>query len=167
MAIVLLPQNLAALGVKRQGDGKAADLLTVYATTYPVLTNYKALCGRLGWHPYAGGSMDMQGDRSIQGFLTSGYRDELIEGRTNSPHLYAVALDMAVGGFVEQARVARHAADLFYRIGFYPDNGFLHIDLMSPEWIARYNASRYWVRKNGIYKPFDNIGDAITYSGGH
>ena len=162
----LLPQNLAAFGVKRQGDGMAADLLTIWKTTYPVITNYKKVMARVGWVPFAGGTMDYQGPRTLQGFITSGYRDQLIEGRKNSPHLYAIALDFGVGPPKEQARVARLASDLFYRIGLYPDNGFIHVDLMPSDWIRRYNAARYWVRKNGVYRPFDNLDNAIIYSGG-
>lgn len=162
----LVPPNLAALGVKRQGDGKVADLSTIWDTPYPLLTNYQKLMRRLLWQAYAGGTRQMQGPSHVQGFITSGYRDDIIEGRGSSPHLFAIALDIAAGGVRDQVRAARFAVEYFNRIGFYPENGFIHVDLATPAWMQRYGGRLFWVRKGGKYTSFDDLGEAILFTEG-
>ena len=161
----LVPPNLAQLGVRRQGNGKAADLLTIWATPYPVITNYKLWCRDMGWKPFAGGNLHRQGRYGEPGFLLSGYRDTILEGRAHSPHLYAFALDSAVPKDV-QAEAAVKADKHFARVGLYPDNAFIHIDLAPQCWIDKYGGARYWVRKKGIYRSFNVLSDAIDFAGG-
>ena len=159
----LVPPNLAALGVKRQGDGKAADLATIWATPYPVITNYKLWCNDMGWEPFAGGTRHKQGPYGKPGFLLSGYRDTILEGRVHSPHRYAFALDSAVAKAL-QAEAAIKADKRFARIGLYPDDGFIHIDLAPQCWIDKYGGAPYWVRKNGVYTSFDWLEDAVVFA---
>ena len=161
----LIPPNLAALGVKRQGNGKLADLATIWDTPYPVITNYKLWCDDMGWEPFAGGTRHRQGPYGMPGFLLSGYRDAILEGRMHSPHRYAFALDSAVPTDL-QADAAVKGDKRFARIGLYPDNGFIHLDLAPQCWIDKYGGARYWVRKNGVYTSFDSLDDTIDFAGG-
>lgn len=162
----LVIPNLAVLGVERRGDGVAPDLETIWISPYPVLTNYQKLMRRLGWKAYAGGTRDMQGPSYVQGYITSGYRDLVLGGNTNSPHLFAIALDIAAGGIREQVRAARLAVDYFNRIGLYPENGFIHVDLATPTWMQRHGGRLFWVRKGGKYTSFDDLAKAIIFAEG-
>lgn len=165
MIVNLLPPNLADLGVKRHGDGVEADLWTLYKSPYPMITNYKMVMSDAGIQPFAGGTLGQQGSNYLPGYCTSGFRDLIIDGHNRSPHLYALAIDVAIGDVEEQARVAHIASKHFNRVGLYPDNGFIHMDLMPPHWIAKYGGSRFWVKKNGIYKSFQTLNSAIIYTG--
>lgn len=151
----LVPPNLAALGVKRQGDPEAADLMTIWNTPYPVLTRYKLWCDLVNLQPFAGGEVTAQGSPSIAGYITSGYRDQLVEGRKHSPHLFALAIDVAVGDVHRQLAVAPAALNFFSRIGLYPDNGFIHLDLMPASWLVKYGGRQFWCRIGGVYNSFN------------
>lgn len=159
--VELLPPNLAKLGLKKAADPGVPDLITIWKTPYPVLTRYKLLCRDLGMQPFAGGTYEKQGPSTKPGYITSGYRDGIINTRINSPHPFALAIDMAIGPIENQIGAASRARFLFPRIGFYPDNGFIHLDLASEAWIRRYHGRRFWVRKNGVYTSFD-IFEAAT-----
>lgn len=155
---ILIPPNLAALGVKRQGDGKAADLVTIYRTPYPVLKNYRRFCEVAGLEPFAGGTYTEQGENWKAGFITSGYRDDLIDGRTQSPHLHAIAIDVVIGSVHKQLAAAPIAVDYFTRLGLYPFNGFIHLDLATREWMVQHGGRRFWFRDAaGKYHSFDQL----------
>lgn len=157
----LRPPNLAALGVKRRGDGRIPDLQTIWVGPYPVLTRYGRWCKKLGWAPFGGGDMHNLGTGA--GFPTSGYRDKIIEGRENSPHLYAIALDCFVPAQLQE-EAAIEADKLFARVGMYPERNFMHLDLVNEAWMAKFGGRRYWVEIGGRYKYFDAINDAIEYA---
>lgn len=160
----LLPPNLMRLGVKRQGDGKAADLVTIYRTPYPVLSNYVTWCQLVGLDVFAGGTYKKQGAADRPGHIGSGYRDYVIGSNDNSPHFYAFALDPAVGAAARQVDVAPPALGLFTRIGLYPFRGFIHLDQAPMNWIIRYNKRLFWVQdaaRRYIY--FDALDDAVSH----
>ncbi len=157
----LRPPNLAELGVKRRGDGKAPDLQTIWISPYPVITRYKIWCDRMGWKAFGGGDMHNLG--SGIGVPTSGYRDLIIEGRKQSPHLHAIALDCYVPADM-QKDAANKADQLFARVGLYPEDQFMHLDLMPDCWMEKFGGRRYWVKIDGCYKYCDAINDAIGYA---
>jgi hypothetical protein len=154
----LVIPNLAVLGVKRRGDGIAPDLQTIWLTPYPVITRYVLWCKRMGWAPFGTGNMRNLGGGV--GVPTSGYRDLIINGRTQSPHLHAFALDCYVPAQL-QKDAAIEADRLFARVGICPDRKFMHIDLAPESWIAKYGARRYWVQRAGQYLYADTLGEAL------
>ena len=154
----LVIPNLAVLGVKRRGDGVAPDLQTIWISPYPVITRYTLWCERMGWVPFGAGNMRNLG--SGVGVPTSGYRDQIIEGRKQSPHLHAIALDCYVPAHL-QKDAAIEADQLFARVGMYPDRNFMHIDLVPESWIAKYGARRYWVQRKGVYTYADTVAESI------
>lgn len=157
----LVPPNLAALGVKRIGDPDNADLGTIWSTPYPVITRYKQWCQLVNLKPFGGGHL--LGQQNEPGLITSGFRDELIEGRKHSPHLYALALDIFVGDLHRQLAVAPAALGFFSRIGIYPDNGFIHLDLVPQSWMDRFSKKRFWCRVDGEYESFDQWPDMMDH----
>lgn len=161
--VELLPPNLAKLGLPRATEPDVPDLITIWKTPYPVLTRYKMLCGELNIQPFAGGTYERQGPPTKVGYITSGYRDGILNCRINSPHRFALAIDMAIGSIVEQIATAKKARLFFSRIGLYPDNKFLHLDLVSETWMKQYRGRRFWVRINGIYTSFDIFEAAIDF----
>jgi hypothetical protein len=160
--ITLVPPNLAALGVRRRVES-VADLLTIWDSPYPVITNYGRFCRAAGITPFNGGTHDAQGPMG-PGYITSGYRDAALEGRHNSPHRFALAIDVAIGDAVAQVRAAEYAIQFFTRVGFYPDNGFLHLDLCPVAWMTRYGGRRFWVRRSGTYTSFDTFEAAVDFT---
>jgi hypothetical protein len=156
--IPLGPVNLAILGLQRMQED-SADLITIWKTPYPVLTNYMALCRHMGIESFAGGTYFKQGPPSKVGYLTSGYRDS--GGRKHSPHKFALAIDMAIGDVRQQIKTAKIARKYFSRMGLYPENGFVHLDLANKLWMKRYGGRRYWVCKKGIYAAFDKFDDMV------
>ena len=125
----LIPPHLANLGVPRRTGPPEADLETIWLTPYPVIRNYKLLCQACGLKPFGGGSLQEQGDPSEPGYINSGYRSEILEGNTQSPHLYGFALDIHVGSLLRAIEVARQAERLYTRVGLYLGNSFVHVDL--------------------------------------
>jgi len=159
----LLPPNLGALGVPRKAPVGEADLITIWKTPYPVLTNYSILCNRCGLKLFGGGTAEKQGKR-VPGYITSGYRLEIMNGNIHSPHRYAFAIDMIAGDINQQIIIGDEAINLFSRIGFYPDRGFMHLDLAPENWIARYNKARFWVMSKGKYRFFNTISKACEFA---
>jgi len=161
------PVNLAAMGLKRQRDGQAADLVTIWKTPYPVLTRYKILCDRTGLAPFAGGDFRNQGPEHMPGYITSGFRDKVMAGNKNSPHMYAFAIDIAIGNINAQLAKGTYALDLFPRIGIYPLNGFIHLDLAPECWIEKHHKARYWVKDNatGLFTAFGEWHKLLDYAG--
>lgn len=154
--------NLAKLGLAQQGQ---PDLITIWRTPYPVIGKYKQLCARMGVIPFAGGSIEQQGDRHQIGYITSGYRSEFIENRQHSPHCFALAIDVAVGDVFEQITWARKARELFPRIGLYPTSGFVHLDLADSRWMIRYGGRPYWVRDKHLeYQSFSIFDETVRHA---
>jgi len=163
--IVLVPPNLAALGVKRATPIDTPDLITLAKAAYPVLEKYGDFCNELKLSPFAGGTFRKQVSPLKPGYITSGYRDN--SDRENSPHLFALAIDVFVGDIAAQIRAAEVARKYFVRIGLYPDNHFIHLDLANEAWMLKYHGRRYWVRKSGQYTSFDDLSSAIRYAEGY
>ncbi len=159
----LLPPNLAKLGLPRATEPDVPDLITIWKTPYPVLTRYKLLCKELGIQPFAGGTYERQGPPTKSGYITSGYRDRILNCRINSPHRFALAIDPIVGPIEKQMAVAKKAQRFFTRIGLYPGNSFIHLDLASEAWMKKYRGRRFWVRIKGIYISFDILEAAIDF----
>lgn len=159
----LLPPNLAKLGLPKATEPDVPDLTTIWKTPYPVLTRYKLLCKDLGIQQFAGGTYEQQGPPTKPGYITSGYRDGVINCRVNSPHRFALAVDVIVGQIEQQIKAARRAQAYFPRIGLYPGNSFIHLDLASEAWMKRYRGRRFWVRMRGIYTSFDILEAAIDF----
>lgn len=165
--IALCPPNLRALGWRRQTPltrWPDADLKTIWSIPeYPVIGNYKKLCADTRLAMFGGGTIADQGDEP--GLITSGYRDDILDGNDMSPHHFGFALDIWVGGIKEQIRIALASRPYFSRVGLYPDSEFIHVDMAPDVWIERYNKSLAWVKHNGIYHPFVNRAGAIDYVG--
>lgn len=149
------------MGLPRLLAAPAADLQTIWLTPYPVLTNYAKLCGqpkvRGILKPFGGGSYKSQGSQQ-SGFITSGYRSEIINGNIKSPHRYGFALDFIVTK--QMAMIGQEANRYFARVGFYPEQAFIHVDLAPDIWISKENKARYWVMIERKYHYFDYIEDA-------
>lgn len=159
-----MPVNLMKLGWPRQGDGKAADLVTIYRTPYPVLSNYVTWCRLNNLQPYAGGSHRQQGPSDQPGYVNSGYRDQVIGGNEQSPHFYAFAIDPIVGNAARQLEVAPSALGLFTRIGLYPFRGFIHLDQAPQNWIGRYHKRLFWVQADDrSYTSFNDLESAANH----
>lgn len=159
----LLPPNLAVLGLNKASEPGAPDLETIWKTPYPVLTRYKLLCKELKIQPFAAGRYQRQGPCTKAGYITSGYRDDIINCRINSPHRFALAIDVIVGPIEKQIAAARHAQAYFPRIGLYPGNSFIHLDLASEAWMKQYRGRRFWVRIQNVYTSFDILEAAIDF----
>lgn len=162
--IDLLPVNLAGQGVARRSGPDEADLVTPAMTSYPMITNYLLLCKAAPniLTPFGGGTLEKQGAR-INGYITSGYRADMIDGRIHSPHRYALAWDIIVMAATDQIKVGRLAVenDLFTRVGFYPDRNFIHVDMMPEVWIKKYRAAMAWVEVDGKQFYFGDHHEAI------
>ncbi len=158
----LCPPNLRALGWRRQ-QSPEADLLTIWSIPeYPVIGNYKKLCADTRLAPFGGGTIEQQGEAA--GKITSGYRDEILDGNNISPHHFGFAIDIAVGDLAEQIRIALASRPYFTRVGLYPDSGFIHVDMAPRVWIEHHNKAWAWVKHNGIYRSFDSWPGAIAFA---
>ena len=81
-----------------------------------------------------------------------------IGGYIDSPHLYGKAVDISVRGMdiIALAKIAKEIG--FSRIGLYPFENFIHIDVVEPY------PSVSWVRKkDGKYKYFLTLEKAIKF----
>ena len=96
--------------------------------------------------------------------VTSGCRckayNKHIGGVYNSPHLLGLAADIYCKG-IDIRELAGRADLIFSRIGLYPDNHFIHVDIVPP------SPSKFWVRHNGKYKyfrpPYNHYDDVMYY----
>lgn len=159
MAELLIP-NLMKVGTPRKTKPEA-DLITIWNTPYPVIGKYKVLCNETNLKIFAGGTIEKQGPNYVPGFITSGYRDEIIEGNESSPHPFAIALDIAIGSDIRCLDVAKKAERIYSRIGLYPGHGFIHVDEAPDSWIEHYKKKRYWVKVESIYYSYDKFEEAI------
>lgn len=153
--------NLAARGVKRLQAPPKPDILTVREYHPEVLASLAVLSHKMGIVPH------WLFKDYVSGFITSGYRDAPVDSQvTNSPHYFALALDIAVGNVMKQISWGNRALEfhLFYRIGLYPQNGFVHLDLCDINWMEIYHGMPFWVRYNGKYTSFHRFGEASTFA---
>lgn len=158
------PPNLCKLGLKRATPNDVPDLVTIWKSPYPVLLPYMSLCAEVGWNPYANGTYKEQGEFWRKGYITSGYRDNIIEGNYNSPHHYAFAIDISTGSMDRQIEVALKARYKYARIGLYHNQNFIHVDAAPYNWIEHYNKANYWVKRNGVYHYFESFGEMIDFA---
>ena len=175
MGNYLLPINLATMGVPRMTTDGTADLETIWKTPYPVITNYKKLCNDVRFLKPFGGSQhevidlhsrkwSIEQTREVLGYITSGYRDKVLNGNKQSAHLYGFAIDIFVGNINDQIIVGEKALKYYNRIGLYPDNNFIHLDMAPPNWIEKYDKTLYWVTKNNMTKGFNDFNDATKFA---
>jgi len=155
------PINLCKLGWKRVTYPEA-DLETPWRTPYPIHTNYLLMCQDLGIEPYGGGDRNNQGERK-NGYITSGYRDKVLGGNMNSPHFYAFAFDIVFINPDDQVEASLVAHNYFTRVGLYPLNGIIHVDLAPEVWIRRYAKARFWTKTARGYLYFESITEANRY----
>jgi len=90
--------------------------------------------------------------------VTSGYRCPLynskVNGYSNSPHMKGKAADIVAN--IPMWFFAKMAKEVgFTRIGLYPRNGFIHVDLMKP------SPSASWIRRDGEYTYYRTLEEAI------
>jgi len=85
-----------------------------------------------------------------------------IGGYINSPHLYGKAVDIHVKN-MDIVSLAKQAKEVgFSRIGLYPFNHFIHVDIIRPY------PSSSWIRDvQGRYIYFKSLDGAITYKKDH
>lgn len=164
MAQSLIIPNLALLGVPRRvpAEDPQPDLVTIWMNPWPVLTNYKRLCHKVGLVPFTGGSYLKQGKRE-NGYITSGYRNELINENVNSPHRFGIALDFIVDNIDLMIEVLREAVPSgFTRVGCYPERKFVHVDIAPDDWIEKFSKSRFWLYTNEYeYLSYNELQDAL------
>jgi len=121
------------------------DIDTIKQYHPEVWVQYTELCKKMGASP---GVCKFLKTKCC---ITSGYRHPAYNkeksGAANSPHQYGTALDIYVGkGKAEQLKWADAADELFTRIGIYPRDTHIHIDLMPPK--GEYKL-KYWIGHEG------------------
>ena len=158
--ITMVP-NLGELGVPR-GTKPEADLKTIWMTPYPVISNYMKLCADAQIKPFGGGTLERQAPNE-PGYILSGYRDEAIEGNVLSLHRFGMAIDFQLVGARQQIKIGQIATNYFVRVGFYPDRGFIHVDLAPEIYIDKYSRPRYWVQVDRKYNHFKELPDATAF----
>ena len=94
--------------------------------------------------------------------ITSGYRcaeyNKKIGGYSDSPHIKGKACDITAN--IPIWFLAKMAKEVgFTRVGLYPNNGFIHIDLMKP------SPSASWIRRGGVYTYYKTLEEAIKNYG--
>ena len=121
------------------------DIETIKQYHPEVWTQYVELCKRMG------GSPGICKYKPTQCCVTSGYRhpfyNKEIGGAGNSPHQYGVALDIYTGkGAEQQLKAAKLAEGLFTRVGIYPTDTHIHVDLMP---LKEEYQTAFWIGKGG------------------
>ncbi len=140
-----VPEKLSGT-VAKQGS---LDIATIRKYHPEVLKAYENLCTKMGVTPYP---------RSGPGRITSGYRTKQTSGGvSNSPHMYAMAVDVYVGSVSEQLKWVEAANGLFTRAGVYPCSTAAHFDLM-----PRGFGTPYWTGRNGRYKGAYSFGEMAS-----
>jgi len=128
--------NLAKQGIKRVIGPPESDIMRVREYHPEVLEKYDEL--KKQWGDYIK--------------INSGYRDKAIGKIKNSPHMFAIALDLAVGNTLKQIELGKMALDCgFCRVGLYPCKGIIHVDIADDDWIKRYHGAPFWVSIEGAY----------------
>lgn len=162
MLTELLPQNLGKLGLLRRVPAPKADLLTIWDTSYPVIRPYQELCREFEFLRAFGGGGMLDQKTQYPGYITSGYRSELIGNNVHSMHRYALAIDVAIGVVERQIQVANVARNYFERIGFYPDRGFIHLDQCPVQLMRKLNKTRFWVITKESSRAFNDYEQAVA-----
>lgn len=163
--------NLALQGVKRKSS---IDLVTILQYHPGVMAAYLLLRAKLEL------PIDHDDFRTIPEDIISGYRDHAYDPAVkNSPHNFAIALDICVSNLNakiaanrpavldEQIRWARAAQGVFTGFGFYPFQNTIHCDLRTPDWMQEYGGTPYWVKNPYAakqYKGFYVLDEAIDYA---
>jgi len=81
-----------------------------------------------------------------------------IGGYVDSPHLHGMAADISVKG-MDIFTLARKAKEVgFSRIGLYPYNNFIHVDVVEP-----YPSASWMRQKDGKFKYFLTLEKAILW----
>ena len=91
--------------------------------------------------------------------ISSGIRcrkyNKKIGGYINSPHLTGKAVDIHVRN-MSLKELAINAKEVgFTRVGIYPDNHFIHVDIIRP-W-----KSASWIRRKGRYTYYKTLEEAL------
>jgi len=166
--------NYALANWKQQGQ---TDLATIRKFHPETVANYVTLCIKLGlpidWNA-------LQVIPENLDFPGSGYRDHAFDPAVkNSPHNFAIALDICVSPLSarimanrltilnEQIRWITAAQGIFTGCGFYPFQNTIHLDIRTPEWMAQYRGTPYWVKdptSANVYKGFYILGEAISWA---
>jgi len=126
------------------------DIETIKQYHPEVWVQYTELCSRMGATTF-GNPPGICKSLPVKCCITSGYRHPAYNkeksGAANSPHQYGTALDIYIGkGKAEQLKWADAADDLFTRVGIYPSDTHIHVDLMPPK--GEYKL-RYWIGQGG------------------
>ncbi len=160
----LSPANLGKLGLPMKGN---PDIVTLWKTPYPIITNYKILCKEFGVKPFGGGKMKSQGPYSILR-INSAYRsfkyNLQIGGSDNSSHMYGLAIDVNVGKLAFMVKATKIAAKYFNRVIIYHNSLFIHCDLTNTLWNIRHsNGKRFaLVDSNGVMRWYEEIHQIIS-----
>lgn len=153
--------HLVNQGVKRLTLEPDADIKTINIWYPDVIKNYVSFCLEAGLQPYGGGTIDNQ--KWNPGRITSGYRDDALEGRKFSPHGFALALDIFIGDLSKQVKIIKFLEKYFNRFGLYEKERVIHGDLVNNSWIQEhsgFNAMR-WLKINGKYIYFSNTKELL------
>lgn len=112
---------------------KGVDIETIKKYHPEVLVQYEELCKRIGIKEPPGICTSARKKCCI----TDGYRhpsrNEEVGGARTSAHQYGLALDLHIGSLEEQYKVVEaneKQPKLFTRIGVYPGDAHIHVDLM-------------------------------------
>ena len=143
-------ENLADKGIKQRGS---PDTLTIN------IYHPEVIAAKSDLDLAMGGALE----------ITSGYRDHNVDPAVkNSPHKFAIALDLAAGSLESQIRWGYVAIfnKYFTRCGIYPDRGIIHLDIADPEWIKTYNGTRFWVCLGDTYTGFESWIEMINFARG-
>lgn len=164
-------ENLAQKGLKQKG---VPDLATIKQYHPEVLYSFALLGKKMGME--CGWVLI---DGAVPDCIISGYRDFNADPEVkNSPHKYAVALDVMVSHL--DARISQNRptileeqikwitaaieSGLFTRGGFYPQQNTIHLDLCDEAWMRAYNGSPFWVKWDGKYEGFSRLQSAIDHA---
>lgn len=167
-------ENLALTGVKQKSP---IDLDTIRQYHPEVMAKYVMVCLKLGlpinWN-------DLKSVPSNLDFSGSGYRDHAFDPSVkNSPHNFAMALDICVSSLNAKIKANRQAVlqsqinwitaaqGIFPGAGFYPFQNTIHLDIRDDIWMKDYHGTPYWVKdptSENPYKGFYNLNDAIRWA---
>lgn len=160
---LIVPPCLAKLGISRETS--KPDIYTVQRWYPQVIENYKYLCNAVGVEEFGGGTFNNQGYNL--GYIISGYRNIVLEGRYSSPHFWALALDFFADLiYKKRLEMFKRAAKFFNRVGLYRNKNTLHVDMVNEAWLQKYTEtqSHYWVvDKNNNYHMFNDLERAYNY----
>ena len=128
---------------------KGVDIETIRAINPNVLANYEALCKEMKATSLFGQAPYVCSGAKYQCCITDGYRSSKynsdIGGAKDSAHLYGLALDIYVGNYQEQLKWAKVASKYFTRVGIYPGDSHIHVDMLPVQGASNF----YWIGKGG------------------